>query len=397
MPFKKEKIPIQLQLKKHVFYICTMLFCICFIYFGHKIASDNLRFFDSPDRAAVIKARVVSVISKTSGEMEQIDIGFVEPIQLEFEAKILGGDLKGTTVKAIQQNGGYSPAYLKEVAVNDKVLLYNVIEQENGIQWVLQEFIRTDTLIVLGIVFMIILLLFGRGKGFNTILSLGFTALAIFFVFIPSILAGHNIYISTVVVSFFIILMTLLLVNGPNLKSLSAGIGCLGGLTIAGILTLVMDIFLKLTGIVDEESIYLLSINPANPMDLKAIIFASIVIGALGATLDVSVSIASSLNEIFETSGKRSFTSMIKSGMNIGRDIMGTMTNTLILAYIGGSLSLALLLIVYNNSLVELLNREMVVVEILHALVGSIGMLCSIPLTSVVSAFVYHKSIAKLK
>ena len=147
--------------------------------------------------------------------------------------------------------------------------------------------------------------------------------------------------------------------------------------------------FLELTGVVDEQSVFLLYLNSHNPIDLQAIVFSSIIIGALGAALDVSVSIASALSEIDETTERRSFRELLHSGMNIGRDIMGTMANTLILAYIGGSLSLVLLLITSSTSLMDLMNREIIVVEILQILVGSIGLLCTIPLTSLLSAFVY--------
>ena len=105
--------------------------------------------------------------------------------------------------------------------------------------------------------------------------------------------------------------------------------------------------------------------------------------------MDVSMSIASALNELAENMDRPSFSQIIKSGFEIGRDMMGTMSNTLVLAYIGGSLSMTLLLIAYSNSTLALLNREMIVVEILQALVGSIGLLLTIPLTTLVCSFVY--------
>ncbi len=369
--------------------LMTIIISILFIYFGHRIVSNHLNIFNSQDNVPIVTARVESVLSAFSQWTELSGSEPVESKTIKFKAKILSGQYKGLSVLAIQQNDDFSPVKLKEVAKNDKIMLYETDTQESEITWALHEYVRTDALIALGVVFMIFLLLFGRSKGLNTIISLIFTCLSIFIVFIPSILSGFNIYLSSIIISLFIISSTLLLVNGFNKKSLSAGIGCLGGLAVSGILTFIMDLFLKLTGILDEESIYLLYIDPKNPIDLKAIIYASIIIGALGATLDVSVSIASSLNELRESVGHMTFKSMIQSGVNIGRDIIGTMSNTLILAYIGSSLSMALLLIAYNNSLLQLLNREMIVVEILQALVGSIGLLFTIPLTSVVYAFVY--------
>ena len=270
-------------------------------------------------------------------------------------------------------------------------MLYKVTPEDIGqedIYWVFGEYLRTDTLALLGGAFLLLLLLFGRKKGFNTIVSLIFTCLAIFAVFLPSLLAGYNIYATSIVVCIFIIVMTLLLVNGFDRKTISAATGCMGGIAVAGILTIIMNAALKLTGAVDQDSIYVLFLNPENPIDLIAIIFAAILIGALGAIMDVAMSISSSLTELCEKAPDLSFKSIFASGLNIGRDIMGTMANTLILAYIGSSLSIVLLLIAYNNSLLSLLNREMIAVEILQAIVGSLGILFTIPITSLVAAYV---------
>ena len=131
--------------------------------------------------------------------------------------------------------------------------------------------------------------------------------------------------------------------------------------------------------------------NPENPIDLKAIIFGAIVIGAMGAIMDVAMSISSALYEMREKYAATNFTQLFSSGMTIGRDIMGTMANTLVLAYIGGSLSIVLLLITYSSSVLDLLNREMVIVEMLQAIVGSMGILLTLPLTAFVAGILYSK------
>ncbi|MDR1192551.1 MAG: YibE/F family protein, partial [Peptococcaceae bacterium] len=140
-----------------------------------------------------------------------------------------------------------------------------------------------------------------------------------------------------------------------------------------------------------DETIYLVYLNLENPLNLKAVLFAGILIGALGAMLDTAVSIASALMEVYETAERPSFCVLLRSGLNIGGDTMGTMTSTLILAYMGGSLSLVLILIVYSNSLLELFNREMIVVEILQSLAGSMGLLAATPLTALAAAYIYTR------
>jgi uncharacterized membrane protein len=150
-----------------------------------------------------------------------------------------------------------------------------------------------------------------------------------------------------------------------------------------------MDKVLFLTGIVDEHSRYLSNLPLETPINLRAIIFAGIIIGAMGAIMDVAMSISSALWEVKEKAGKIKFETLFRSGLTIGRDIMGSMANTLILAYIGTSLSVVLLLSVYSDSLSSLFNMEMIAVEILQALAGSFGILFAMPLTAFFCAKIY--------
>ena len=242
-----------------------------------------------------------------------------------------------------------------------------------------------------GFFFFFFLLLFGRKKGVNTIVSLVFTCLAIFAVFVPSILSGYNIYLSSAITCLFIIVMTLLIVVGATKKGLCAAVGCAGGIAVTAVLTTVMSKALQLTGLVDEQSLYITMLDNVQ-IDLKALLFGAIIVGAVGAVMDVSMSLSSSLLEVSEQMGeKKSFKKLFRSGMTIGRDIMGTMANTLILAYIGSSLSVVILLVASETSLMSLFNREMIVEEVMQALTGSFGILFTIPLTSLFAAFLYSR------
>ena len=172
----------------------------------------------------------------------------------------------------------------------------------------------------------------------------------------------------------------MLLINGADKKSFAAGMGCFLGVAIAGILTVIMDkVAPGRSGMLNEDTLYLQMVQTQSPIDLKGIIFAAIIIGAMGAIMDVAMDISSSLNELRTNIPDISSARLIKSGFNIGRDVMGTMANTLVLAYIGSSLSTTLLLVAYNVTFVELMNMELIVVELLQALVGSIGMLMAVP------------------
>ncbi len=372
-------------------YILTVLISVAFIFFGNKVASSKMDVLMGDEGFQIEKAKVTEIIevydeSLTSDENSDLVIK-----DIAFRAEIISGELKGENVVGIQNLNSYMMVLPKEVAPGDKILLYNIHNEDFNTDWVYGEYIRTDALMILGAVFVVLLLIFGRIKGMQTIVSLVFTVLAIFTVFVPSILSGFNIYLSAIVICIYITIMTLIIVSGVNRKTVAAVIGCVGGITVAALLVLMMDGVLNLTGLVNEESAYLLMLNPENPIDLKGVFFGAILIGAMGAIMDVAMSISSSLYEIMETSNTIGMKKLIQSGMTIGRDIMGTMSNTLILAYIGSSLSIVLLLITYNPSLLDLLNREIVVIEILQALAGSLGILFTIPLTAMASGVLYTR------
>ena len=325
--------------------------------------------------------RVKEIVSDTITESERV---------LVFEAKVLKGELKGENITSDQTiYANYYPQQ-EPVTVGDKVLVFANTYTE-GMDWSMLEYYRSDSILILGIIFAAVILVFGRFKGVNTLVSLAFTVLAVFAVFVPSVLSGQNIYVWAIVTCIYTIVMTMLLVNGADKKSFAAGMGCFLGVAIAGLLTVIMDKILMLTGMLNEDTLYLQMIQTQNPIDLKGIIFAAIVIGAMGAIMDVAMDIASSLNELRNNIPDISSSKLIKSGFNIGRDVMGTMANTLVLAYIGSSLSTTLLLVAYNVTFVELMNMELIVVELLQALVGSIGILMSIPMTSFICAAIYPK------
>ncbi|WP_250227658.1 YibE/F family protein [Anaeropeptidivorans aminofermentans] len=379
--------------KELLIYLGAIILSILYLFVGNKIAMKNYKsYFDT--QSTGLKAKVMEVIERTNEKI----LGVSEDegnIIIEFRAKILSGERKGEEIIAKQYKYSIEPMPQKEVEKGDKILLMEDAYIEAQDEWIMGTYIRSDALMALGAVFAVCLIIFGGFKGINTLISLIFTCLSIFVVFIPAILSGLNIYLWSIITCFYIVVMTLTLVNGINVKSLSAGIGCIGGAVLASLITLFMNKFLHLTGLVDDQSIFLLLLNENNPIDLKAVVFSSILIGGIGGMLDVSVDISSALSEVARKMRKRSFKGIYQSGINIGQDTIGTMASTLVLAYIGGSLSIVLLLIAYNNSLLYTMNMEMIVVEVLQAIVGSFGMLLTVPLTSLISARLLTRDIDK--
>jgi uncharacterized membrane protein len=239
------------------------------------------------------------------------------------------------------------------------------------------------------LLFAAIIIIFSGFKGLRALVALVLTCLAIFLLFIPALNHGVGPRIAAIVVCLVITLLTLSIVYGINRKSISAAIGCMLGVAIAGVLAHIMQLTMNMSGLSDQHSV---TLSYTFGYDMKGIIFAAVIIGALGAVMDVAISIASSLEEIIiHTNETIAVKQVIKSGMKIGADIMGTMTNTLVLAYLGSSLPIVILLFLNSAQFSYAISWEMISEEFLNALAGSIGLIFVVPATSIVTAFLFHK------
>ena len=369
------------------FYIGVLIVSALFLFVGNRIASGGFVGIDA-EFAPTYYTGVVTQVNDRVEDPHGFGADFwFETTYLFFDVRLTGSGRRGEVVSALQVITDFA-GQERDVTAGDRVLL---VFDDFQNRYEFATFVRINAIAILGVVFLVLVVLFGRKKGFNAIVALGFTCLAVFLVFIPAILSERNIYITAFIVCAFAIVSTLMLVIGPNKKALSAMLGCLGGVLLAGVLMFIMDIVLGLTGMIDHETRALMTLPTENPLDLRALIFAGVVIGAVGAIMDVAMSISSSLWEVKQAGGDSDFASIVKSGINIGKDILGTMLNTLILAYIGSSLSIILLLYANAASLVELFNMEMIIVELLRALVGSFGMFLTIPLTAGICGWLYTR------
>ena len=295
----------------------------------------------------------------------------------------------GREVVGIQQtfrHYGAQPTPTRYVQPGDRILL-QFLESYNMFELI--EFLRIQYIAVLGAVIIAAIIAFGKIQGLNSLVSLALTVGAIFLVFVPAIAAGANIYLAAILVCFYSTVSTLLIVIVPNKKSLCTMIGCLLSVAFVAFTIIIMDTFMQMTGVLDSDSIALITANP--DISLTGIIFAGVVIGAFGAIMDVSMSIASSLWELRQTGGQN-FKSICASGFNIGRDILGTMANTLVLAYIGSSLSVILLIFHHHShNVFAVIHLETIIAELLRALAGIAGIFLAIPITTLVCGRLYSE------
>ena len=167
----------------------------------------------------------------------------------------------------------------------------------------------------------------------------------IFAVYIPLILRGYPPLLTSIIISIVAIIGTLFIIAGRSSKTTISIIGTSIGVICAGILAVIFGKYQRLTGLAEDSAISLAYIPQYRNMNYEGILFGTILIGAIGAIMDVSISIASALYELKSINNEISKNEMIKSGMNIGKDMLGSMSNTLILAYVGSTLHLIILLL----------------------------------------------------
>lgn len=299
----------------------------------------------------------------------------------ELNIKILTGNHKGELYK-IRNTIETIDVYHIIVHEGDKVLL-NMTEDGSGklTSIHIYERNREPYVYFMTILFVVSLIVVGGKQGAKSVITLIITGILIIKVLLPLILCGYNPIILTIILCTVIVMITLFIIGGINKKTLTAAFGTLGGVLIAGIISQIVGYGAKVTGLADEHAKTLAFLHNSIHLNFKGILFAGIIIGALGAVMDVCMSIASSMSEIVELKPKISNKQLIKSGMNIGKDIMGTMSNTLILAYVGGTFQLLLLLMAENVSYTQIVNLDMIISQIITALSGSIGLVWSIPIT----------------
>ena len=274
--------------------------------------------------------------------------------------------------------------------VKDQVLIRLTENADGKIETVkIEERVRDTSIYIITVLFAVMMLLIGRKQGLKALISLIIMVGLIFFVYIPMILKGFSPLLLSILIAAAAITITLMLISGRHKKTMVAILGTMSGVLIAGLLAVIFGEIGKLTGLAADTAISLAYIPHFRGLDYKGLLFGTIIIGSIGAVMDVALSIASSLWEIWELNPAIPSKQLIRSGMNIGRDIMGSMSNTLILAYVGTSVHLIILFMVYQISFTEIINYDSVSSEILRAMAGSIGLMFTIPATVWISAVLY--------
>ncbi|SHH96149.1 YibE/F family protein [Sporanaerobacter acetigenes] len=303
--------------------------------------------------------------------------------QETLKIEILEGKHKGKVINVTRERMEYS-SFDFDLNIGDQVLM-ELYEDENGsLNGRFVNVWRVDKLKNLSFIFIISIILFGGLKGVLSISSLLFSAYVIVKFMVPGILKGYNIITISIFSALIIIMVSFVLIAGFTKKSLVSMLGTMGGTITAGLLAYTYSKLTSITGMADENVMFLIT-NMGIKLDFSSLYMCSILIGTIGATMDVSMSITTSMFEIKKQSPRIKTKDLLQSGFHIGKDIMSTMVNTLILAYAGSSMPLLIINIISDTEYIYSINSEILAMEIIRALCSSIGLVMTIPLTILIA------------
>lgn len=357
---------------------------IIFLYFFNQV--DKVELVNTNGRT--FETAIVTEITQDNLQEDGSRVG-----NQYVKLKMLTGELAGQTVDATSSNGNLFGAACKVgmrvvtiTSISGDVTVTSVYSQDR--QFVIYIFV---------IIFLLIMCIIGGKNGIKSAFGLIFTFICIIFLYLPMIYKGFSPFFSAIVAVILTTVVTMILIGGYTKKTFSAIIGTIIGVVISGLFAAIFGYFAGISGynVSDIES--LIFVGQSTNIDIGGLLFSGILIASLGAVMDVGMSIASTINEIHVNSPSLTRTELFKSGINVGRDMMGTMSNTLILAFTGGSLSTLLLDYAYNLPYLQIINSYSIGIEIMQGLAGTVGVILTVPITSLIASFIIKWKPAKSK
>ncbi len=254
------------------------------------------------------------------------------------------------------------------------------------------EYNRIPAVAIILVVFFIITILVGGRTGLKSLIGLVFTVLCLFLILIPLLLKGAPTILTTFLMCAYISFVSFTILGGIHQKTVSAFLGTLAGTALAMFFGLAAQALTRINGLRVSNVEPLLQLRQSGmEIGLRGLLVAGIIISALGAVMDVSMSISSSLVEVHAANPSLGVRDLFRSGMNIGRDMVGTMTNTLILAFLGSGFTLIIYLYSLGLSFYQLFSSAYVSIEVISGIASSIGMILAIPLTALISSYLLDK------
>jgi uncharacterized membrane protein len=331
--------------------------------------------------SSVVDAHVVRVVSQGTRAAGQPGLPG-QPFQT-LELQLDGGLYRGDRVTL--EWGGHNALNANGLlAVGDRVLVSQRRSDGDTRQYAIEEIVRLPSLAPFAVILVIALVAVARWKGLASLAGLAGSIAVFLFAIVPAVRRGEDPLVSTLFGSIAVLGVTVFVVHGLNRKSLAALIGTATCLLLVVILAAVTLAVAHITGLGSEEAVFL-SIGSGGRIDMHRLVLAGIVVGSLGALVDMGIGQASATFELAAAHDEMRGSKLYGSALNVGRDHIGSLVNTLALAYFGGSMPLIVLLSLGALPLSSALNSETVVTSILSVLVASIGLVLCVPITTAVA------------
>ena len=304
-------------------------------------------------------------------------------------AEVKTGQYKGETLQVSNYVG---PLYGGSVEVGDGVTLLISTYSDGSHTATVYEYNRTSMLVIIALAFVLVTVLVGGKVGAKSLVALAITLACLFWLLIPLLIKGAPTLLTVFLVCAYITVVTMVIHSGTGRKSVCAMLGTVAGTAIALLFGLLAQKLARISGmrLADVEPLLQLR-QTGTPIGLQGLLVGGIVISALGAVMDVAMSIASALTEVHTVAPQMNAKELFRSGMNIGRDMVGTMTNTLILAFLGSGFALVIYLYSLSLSPHQLLSSSYLAIEVVSGISSSIGVILSVPLTALISSVLLTK------
>lgn len=323
-----------------------------------------------------------AVVTKIIHEGDEKVYGTTQHIQ-ELQIKVLTGKEKGKVLKVV--SGGLSSSAIRRYQVHDRVIASELTQPDNTKQYFIVDFVRRDALGILFALFVITTIAVAGKRGIASLCGMIYSFFIIFMFVLPQISQGHNPIVVALLGGLMIVPVTFYISHGFNNKTHIAIAGTVISLAITGLLSEWAIHLAHLTGFASEDANFVQLMSNGS-INIRGLLLAGILVGLFGILDDITISQAAIVAQLKETSPHLSYSQLYKRSMDVGKDHIGSLVNTLILVYTGAALPFLLLITAEGQSFMTTINYELIAEEIVRTLTASIGLILAVPITTLIAA-----------
>lgn len=378
---KNTKFTGLLTRKKAVRYLIYILFVCVFAVFVIKLNQVEKTELVVRTGQTFEKAKVVKILQ------DNLEENGTRVGEQKVRVRMLTGVRKGEELDITSSSGYLFGAACKP---GMKVIVMQSVAGDSTVTSVYTQD-REGVIYIFALIYLLVLCLIGGKQGIKGCLGLVFTFFCVIFVYLPLVYLKYSPFWTAVFVCFITTLVTMYLIGGPTRKTCAATLGTLVGVILAGVSAWCFSKASGISGYNVSDIETLMTLWNTNRIQVGGLLFSGLLISCLGAVMDVAMSISSAIDEIYRQNLSLSRKELFKAGLRVGRDMMGTDSNTLILAFAGSSVSTLLLDYSYNLPYQQIINSNNIGIAIMQGLAGSFGIVLSVPFTVLICTILFHK------